>query len=373
DKSQKEIILRDKIAEIFRETTEGNVFHKVLGIILNELNSKIGYFGYINENGDLVKPSLTKEIWNDCQIQGKHIIFPKEEWGGLWGKSLKERKSLMANEGLSFPNGHIKIKNVMCVPMLHQSKLIGQIVIGNNPKGYSEEDINRLESIANLITPILYEKLEKEKLKNERLKIEKKLKNSQKSLEKLKEEIDHIDKQILKELYEEGKKSLEEISQNVIKDDNTKMSHTGVKNRIKKLTKSNILKIQGNINIKKLNFREAFILIELKDYENLKNFLKIPPKCPRIFLLATTTGNYHLIMGIVGKNLEDINYCINKCNLLPTTDIKRFEIIFSPSLEVPKFIPIDLFNKAKFKEKREKICGDCENAEFGICGKCGVF
>ena len=56
--------------------------------------SEYGVFGFIDERGDLVAPSMTRDIWDKCQMPEKSIVFPREEWGGIWGRALREAKSL---------------------------------------------------------------------------------------------------------------------------------------------------------------------------------------------------------------------------------------------------------------------------------------
>ena len=79
--------------------------------------------------------------------------------------------------------------------------------------------------------------------------------------------LDDIDKQILKELFRNGRTSLTNFD---IKMDQKTMSHTGVKKRITKLEDSGIPHVQGNISISKLNYKAMFILLEMKNYDELK-------------------------------------------------------------------------------------------------------
>ena len=78
--------------------------------------------------------------------------------------------------------------------------------------------------------------------------------------------LDGIDKQILKELYENGRESLTTLNTKIFKTDSEVMSHTGVKKRITKLESSEILKVQGNININNLNYKAMLILLEMKNF-----------------------------------------------------------------------------------------------------------
>jgi len=66
-------------------------------------------------------------------------------------------------------------------------------------------------------------------------------------------QLDGIDKQISKELFDNGRISLTTLNKTIFKTNKELMSHTGIKKRIIKLRRSEVLKIQGNLNVKKLN------------------------------------------------------------------------------------------------------------------------
>lgn len=175
---------------------------------------------------------------------------------------------------------------------------------------------------------------------------------------KLIDEIDYINKQIICALFKDGKQNLQQLSKKIYKLDGTRMSNTGIKKRIEKLINKKILHIQGNINIQKLGYNIAFLLVELRNYENIINYNRLRFDCPRLFLLANITGKYQLIIGLVGRNLKEINNCINRCELISKNDfdIKNSEILFSSNLKIPKYIPLNLFCNLegkckKFKEK----------------------
>ena len=365
NKSKEEIQIRDKISEIFTTIPGNKVYDEVLQIILEIMESSIGYFGYINDEGALVSPSLTRKVWEKCEVPEKDIIFPKEQWGGAFGESLKKEKIVIKNEGLTPPQGHIPLENALCVPILYNNDLIGQIVVGNKDSDYTKEDQELLEALAKQISPILYARLERIRHEKQREEMEQKLRNSKKD-----EIIDYVDKQILNQLFKDGKKSLNSIKEHVVKKNGKHMSHTGINNRIDKLINSNILKIQGNINISELEYQAAIILVELTRYNLLEEYIEHLKCCPRIFLLAKVTGNYHLMFGIIGKSIGEINFGLNKCEIMDKNKIKNSELIFTPNLMGPEYIPIDLFYPDT-KINKEK-CMNCEYYENGECSGCGL-
>ncbi len=56
-----------------REVTERNRVEKEV------MKSKYGVFGYIDEDGAFVCPSMTRDIWDQCRVPDKDIVFPREK------------------------------------------------------------------------------------------------------------------------------------------------------------------------------------------------------------------------------------------------------------------------------------------------------
>lgn len=166
--SQRALALYNRVATIFLTSSEDTIFHDVLDQLLETFSCSYGYFGYINQEGDLVCPTMTREIWGKCKIKDKDIHFPPSSWGGLWGRSLTEKKALKANGALTTPQGHISLNNALAVPILNHGRLVGQFVLANKDGGFTETDLTLLESTAKQTAPILQsllDRMEKDKLK----------------------------------------------------------------------------------------------------------------------------------------------------------------------------------------------------------------
>jgi DNA-binding Lrp family transcriptional regulator len=186
-------------------------------------------------------------------------------------------------------------------------------------------------------------------------------------------ELDEIDKQILNELYKNGRESLTSLNQKIQKADQELMSHTGVKKRILRLGNSEVLKVQGNISLNNLNYKACFILLEMKNYDEIRNIIKCYKDCPRVFLLTHITGQYNLMMGIVGQNIDVLHRYINYCGPTNKEGVLHSQILFVSTIETPKFLPINLFSKESQEDKCGNICKDCEAFLDGNCDGCGNF
>jgi len=181
---EKELSVRNKIAEIFLTVPDEQIFGEVLQFLLEAMESEFGIFGYIDEHGVLIIPSMTRNIWEKCQIPDKTIVYPREKWGGIWGRALVEKRSLFANEGLHVPEGHIPITRVLVVPVIYSKQVIGLLQVANKATDYSCEDQKFLETIAGKISPILNARLQRDREERERRQTEEALRKARDELEK---------------------------------------------------------------------------------------------------------------------------------------------------------------------------------------------
>jgi diguanylate cyclase (GGDEF)-like protein/PAS domain S-box-containing protein len=161
--SQARLALRNRIARVFLTHPGEEMYAETLGVVLEALKSRHGAFGYINDEGDFVCPSLTRDIWEQCQVPDKSIVFPREAWGGLWGRALTEKRVLVSSGNLRVPPGHIPIERALAAPIFFQEKVIGLLLVGNKAADYAESDRDLLENIALAIAPILHARLERDR------------------------------------------------------------------------------------------------------------------------------------------------------------------------------------------------------------------
>jgi signal transduction histidine kinase len=173
--SERELNIRNRIAEVFLSVSDDEMYGEVLEIVLDAMESKYGVFGYIEEDGALVCPSMTRDIWEQCLMADKDIVFQRETWGGIWGRALTEKKTLYSNKLLRVPEGHISIFRALAVPIVHRGEVIGLLLVGNKATDYEVQDKEMLEKVADRIAPILHARLQKEREEKERKRAESEL------------------------------------------------------------------------------------------------------------------------------------------------------------------------------------------------------
>ncbi|MDO8589265.1 MAG: MEDS domain-containing protein [Armatimonadota bacterium] len=156
-KESRRISYANRILELFAQETGNDLYDKVLDIVLEATESKHGVFGYIDDKGNLVCPTMSK-LFNQCDMDGEHkcICYTREEWTGLWSRALLEGRILYTNEPPAVPRGHVPISRNMAAPILLQDEVIGLINLANKDTDYTEEDREFIGAVTNSIAPLLY-------------------------------------------------------------------------------------------------------------------------------------------------------------------------------------------------------------------------
>ena len=162
--SEERLRIQNQIANIFLTKSDEDMYGEILSVVLGIMESKFGIFGYIDEQGDLVCPSMTKDIWDQCKLSDKTIVFPEDTWGeSIWGNGLRTGLSAYSNKPFKVPEGHISVERCLTTPIIYQRKSIGLFVVANKPTDYTESDKQFLEEIAEHVAPVLNARIEKER------------------------------------------------------------------------------------------------------------------------------------------------------------------------------------------------------------------
>ncbi|MFC1680128.1 GAF domain-containing protein, partial [Elusimicrobiota bacterium] len=156
--------IQNQIAQLLLTVPDDELYGEVLQVVLKALRSPYGIFGYIDKDGAFVCPSMTRDVWNKCDIPDKSIVLPRDRWGdSIWGRAIKESRTLLSNLPLSVPDGHIRIMRCLCVPLTHHGKIIGLIVAGNKDADYNKKDVALLQSVSSFVSPVLEARLQRDR------------------------------------------------------------------------------------------------------------------------------------------------------------------------------------------------------------------
>ncbi len=166
--------------------------------------------------------------------------------------------------------------------------------------------------------------------------------------------LDEVDLEIIRSLSQDGRKSFVEIAKK------TGLTSVGVKNRVEKLIKQDVLKIQGLLNIEKFYSVSATVGIEAPS-KVVSKLIKKFENCPLAYNLVGFPSGHHqnLIIGLVAPNLKRINDLIAK-QLRSEPGIRNIEADIGELPITPKgHLLSNLADKSK-KCLCEKRCNECE-------------
>ncbi len=140
-----------------------DISYRVLEYAKTLTASTFGYVGYIDpESGYLVSSTMTRDVWDQCHVPDKDIVF--KEFAGLWGWVLENRQPLMTNapnedpRSSGVPLGHVPIERFLSVPAMIGDELVGQIALANPESDYSERDLRLAQRLASIYALALQRK-----------------------------------------------------------------------------------------------------------------------------------------------------------------------------------------------------------------------
>ncbi len=114
---------------------------------------RFGFVGSIEPaTGHLISHSMSRDIWNHCEVPDKSIVFEKN--AGLWGWALEHQQSILVNDAPNDPRstgtppGHIPVERFLGVPALIKGRLVGLIALCNPEYRFLATDLMLVKRLA---------------------------------------------------------------------------------------------------------------------------------------------------------------------------------------------------------------------------------
>jgi diguanylate cyclase (GGDEF)-like protein/PAS domain S-box-containing protein len=170
----RELAVSDALADLSARLLLTESFEEISKLVLDEAKrltgSRFGYVGYIDVmTGYINMSTLSRDIWDTCQVKDKTFIFKK--FTGLWGWSLNNKKAVLTNSPADdpryngIPAGHIPIKRFLAVPAMIGDRLVGQVALANADSDYTGLDLYAAERLSNIYAIAIKKKWMDEELK----------------------------------------------------------------------------------------------------------------------------------------------------------------------------------------------------------------
>ena len=146
-------VLADLSRKLLSAASIEDISYEILEHAKRLTGSRFGYAGFIDPHtGHLVSPTMTGDIGEAGQAENKSVLFT--ESSGLWEWALENRTSVMTNDptgdpgSSGMPEGRLPIRRFLCVPAMSGDILVGQIVLADADRDYTDRDVARAELLA---------------------------------------------------------------------------------------------------------------------------------------------------------------------------------------------------------------------------------
>lgn len=146
------------LAELGRHLLSPISLHQMSDLVLEQAklltNSPYGFVGYLQENGKLIVDTLSRDVWEECALENKSVIF--DHFTGLWGWVIENGQPTWSNDhpqdprAGSIPPGHIPIRRFAAAPAKQNGQVVGVIAVANSADLYTVKQIEFLERLGDI-------------------------------------------------------------------------------------------------------------------------------------------------------------------------------------------------------------------------------
>ena len=187
--AEKEVLrqsaLLEGINKILRESlmaqNDEEIAEVCLSVAEKLTGSKFGFIGELNQAGRLSTIALSDPGWNSCKMPKSNaaLMIRDMEIRGLWGKIIKNERSIIVNDPASYPDrvgtpeGHPLLTSFLGVPLIQAGRTIGMIALANKAPGYDLTDQQSVEALSTALVEALNRKRADEALRKSEEKFQK--------------------------------------------------------------------------------------------------------------------------------------------------------------------------------------------------------
>jgi len=145
------------------------------------------------------------------------------------------------------------------------------------------------------------------------------------------EELDAIDLKILRALTQDGREALADVGKKV------NLSSVAVKNRLDKLLKEKVIRIEAVLNIDQFYTMCAQIYVEA-DASTIEQLIEKFQHRQEVYHLVRVTGTYNLLIGVLGHKWQNVEDFIEN-EIRPVSGVRKIFITTGEAPISPKTIP----------------------------------
>lgn len=148
-------------------------------------NSPIGFYHFVESDQQTISLQAwsTRTLKEFCTAKGHERHYPIEK-AGVWADCIRQRRPLIQNDYASLPDkkglpeGHAPVIRELVVPIFRSGRVVALLGIGNKPADYTDQDIELVAYLADVV----WEITERKRNEEERHKLDVSLRESHRLL-----------------------------------------------------------------------------------------------------------------------------------------------------------------------------------------------
>ena len=160
------------VAELSAALLGGDALNRITRLMMDKARelteSEHGFVASIDrETGRVNGHAADMMLPGVCRMdsdRGKTMFDPDQDgrYPGLWGFSLNTRQAFYTEDpaghptAAGLPAGHVGIKNFLSVPALAEGRLIGQIALANSARPYTDQDVETIGRLVDILAMALH-------------------------------------------------------------------------------------------------------------------------------------------------------------------------------------------------------------------------
>ncbi|MDH3328420.1 MAG: GAF domain-containing protein [Desulfobulbaceae bacterium] len=134
-------------------------------------SSTVGFLGFLNnEETVMTIHAWSKAVMRKCTMHRESFEFNVPE-AGIWGEAVRQRQPIIINDfslpsplKRGTPEGHVKIKRFLAVPLMYDNRVVAVLAVGNKEENYTDDDAGELHLLLEGMWQILLKKKAEEEL-----------------------------------------------------------------------------------------------------------------------------------------------------------------------------------------------------------------
>ena len=144
----------------------------ILTEMISMTQSQYAFLGFLNDDESRLSIiSWSKGVMADCEMDHGQVVFSVSDLG-LIGDAVRERKPVIVNQydrydtiKKGIPKGHVRMSNLMIIPVFFQDKMKSLIAVANKPADFTNEDLEEIKGFASSVQIVIERQRTEDNLK----------------------------------------------------------------------------------------------------------------------------------------------------------------------------------------------------------------